>query len=467
MRTSRRLLGVAAVLAVASTFPSRARGAASTSLQQSVAPLAPLHPVGFDDPPGFTAPFVPPAPAGRATRFVAPNGNDSNPGTSAQPWRQIAHAASQAQPGDVIDIADGVYSSPIEIDVQGTAAQPVVFRATGANAIVSGAGTNSTDRDAIFITFAEHVVVHGLKIQNAFRSGVRVDQADHVTIQACVCSNNGRWGIFTDFADDLKLLGNECYGSVLEHGIYHSNSGDRAVIRGNWCHDNWSSGIQINADPSQGDDGISSECVVERNLLVRNGLGTGMGGGGAAINLASVRNCVIRNNVLISNRATGIALWDDGQGSQWGSKNNLIAHNTVLFEPAQGRFAVLFWNGSTNNVLKDNVLVGGARGAISFTADSLPGLDSDHNVLRSLSGWPIVVNDLSGQTYNLTAWQALGHDTHSFGGMPVFTNAAGGDWSLAPGSVGRDAGVDVGITRDYQGSPRPRGTGFDIGAYER
>lgn len=446
------------VLVVAPAFAQGAQPAGARSR---------LPPVSVDDPPGFAAPFVPPAPAGTATRWVSPNGSDSNPGTQALPWRQIAWAAEHVQPGDVVEILDGTYASPIEITIGGTASQPIVFRASGSGAIVSGAGTNATDRDAIFVTFADHVLVHGLRIQNAYRSGIRVDQSDHVTIQGCVCSNNGRWGIFTDFSDDLALLGNECHGSQLEHGIYHSNSGDRALIRGNYCHDNFSSGIQINADPSQGDDGISSECVVERNFLLRNGLGTGSGGGGAAINLASVRNSVIRNNVLIANRATGIALWDDGQGVQWGSRGNVIVHNTVRHDAGQGRFALLLWNGSVNNVVKDNLLVGGARGAISFTADSTSGLVSDWNVLFSQGGWPIVQNDVTGQSYTLAQWQATGRDAHSFAQNPAFANAAGGDWSLAVGSVGRDTGTNAGVERDYQGGLRPRGAGFDMGAYER
>lgn len=432
-----------------------------------IAAQTPISPLSFDDPQGFAAPFVPPAPAGAATRFVSPYGRDANPGTQSAPWREIAWAATHVSAGDIVDIADGTYASPITISVHGSAAQPVIFRATGDAAIVSGAGTNATNRDAVFVTFAEHVIVHGLKIQNAFRSSVRVDQSDHVRIQACVCSNGGTWGIFTDFSDDLSLLGNECYGSVREHGIYHSNSGDRALIRGNYCHDNFSSGIQINADPIAGGDGISSECVVERNFLLRNGLGTGMGGGGAAINLASVRNSTIRNNVLIANRATGIALWDDGQGTQWGSRDNVIVHNTVRHDAGQGRFAFLIWNGSTGNVLKDNLLVGGARGAISFTADSLSGFVSDHNVLFSQGGWPIVQNDITSQSYTLAQWQATGRDVHSYAQLPLFTNASGGDWSLSSASVGRDTGADVGVPRDYQGGVRPRGAGFDTGAYER
>ena len=417
-------------------------------------------------PPGFSAPFAPPAPAGTATRYVSPNGSNTNPGTQASPWREVSYAATQVHAGDIVDIADGTYNSPIVIQTLGTAAQPVMFRATGSGAIVSGAGTNSIDRDAVFLTFAAHVIVYGLKIQNAYRAGVRVDQSDHCIVEACTCSNNGRWGIFTDFADDLWLLGNECYGSVLEHGIYHSNSSDRGIIRGNYCHDNWSSGIQINADPSQGGDGISSNCVVDRNLLVRNGLGTGQGGGGAAINLASVRNCTIRNNVLVANRAGGIVLWDDGQGTQWGSKDNFILENTVVFNANEGRFALLLENGSTGNTVKDNVLIGGARGAITFTTDSLPGLVSDYNLLFDLGGWPLIVDDTTSQSYTFASWRALGNELHSLNQNAVFTNPGGNDWSLASGSPGRNAGTNAGVFVDYQGSARPGSGAFDIGAYE-
>jgi hypothetical protein len=46
--------------------------------------------------------------------FVAPNGNDSNPGTQAAPLRTIQRAANLAQPGDVITVHEGVYRERID-----------------------------------------------------------------------------------------------------------------------------------------------------------------------------------------------------------------------------------------------------------------------------------------------------------------------------------------------------------------
>ena len=47
-----------------------------------------------------------------------------------------------------------------------------------------------------------------------------------------------------------------------------------------------------------------------------------------------------------------------------------------------------------------------------------------------------------------------------------FVNAAGGNFHLMVGSDPIDAGEDVGITVDIEGTARPQGGGFDIGAYE-
>ncbi len=204
--------------------------------------------------------------------------------------------------------------------------------------------------------------------------------------------------------------------------------------------------------------------VISRNVVYNNGTG-----GGAAINLASVRGARIVNNLLFNNRAGGIAGWDDGAGTQWGSQNNLIVNNTIYFRYGEGRYCISLKNGSTGNVIINNILRGGARGAIEFDNDS--SLWSDYNLMTSLSGARVVTNEDTAAMWTLLQWRAAsGRDRHSVAGDPRFVRATSApyDFRLLPGSPALNTGAfrpDVDI--DLNWVARPQNGAFDMGCYEQ
>jgi len=76
-------------------------------------------------------------PAGNAL-YVATNGNDSNPGTLAQPLATIQRAVNLAQPGFTIFIRGGTYapSTNIQILSNGTSGQPITMRNYNAERVI-------------------------------------------------------------------------------------------------------------------------------------------------------------------------------------------------------------------------------------------------------------------------------------------------------------------------------------------
>jgi hypothetical protein len=74
-----------------------------------------------------------------ATLYVAPNGNDGNPGTQALPLLTIQEAADRAQPGTLVLVQPGVYRETVTVPTSGTEAQPIVFRGNGPGAVLDGA----------------------------------------------------------------------------------------------------------------------------------------------------------------------------------------------------------------------------------------------------------------------------------------------------------------------------------------
>lgn len=68
----------------------------------------------------------------------------------------------------------------------------------------------------------------------------------------------------------------------------------------------------------------------------------------------------------------------------------------------------------------------------------------------------------SWDTYHITN----GYETNSQYADPLFVSTVTPDFHLQAGSPCRDAGVDVGLTQDYDGHGAPQGSAPDIGAYE-
>jgi len=445
---------------------------------------------------GGQAPFVPAPPSGTATYYVDDSGaaSDSNNGlTPGTAWRTLQHAANTVVAGNIVEVLDGNYARFTISNKNGSAGNRIVFRALGTGAIINSGTSSSTapdNRDAIKITFCSYITIHGLRTTNAYRSGCRVDYAPNVTIQGCVFGDGGTWGCFTDYSDDCHLLGNECFGSQREHGIYHSNGGDRALIVGNYCHNNAAGGIQINADPQSivggggtHEDGICEQCVIERNWCVDNGGGSAAvpgasppsAGGGACLNFASIRNCDIRNNLLRTQyNQSGIVLWDDGNtqsgiGPGYGSMNNRVYHNTIIFSAGVTRHIFVLRNGSSGNNIRNNICYGGARGIFEFDAGSISGLVEGNNVVYKPSGWAFATNEETSTPYTTLAnWQTLtGQGGNDDTGQPLFTNAASDDYSVTAASPGRDDGVNIAISGTYDGASRPQGAGYDRGCFEK
>jgi parallel beta-helix repeat protein len=398
---------------------------------------------------------------------AATGGSNSNPGTAALPWATLQYAANQVAAGDRVVVRPGNYTG-FYLDTSGAAGSPIEFIAEPGARITQ---RNATTPDGVNLELASHIVIDGFEVIGMPRAGVRsvgLDDAmaEFVTIRNVHAFDNGVWGIFTGHVNDLVIEHNETSGSIDEHGIYVSNSGDRPVLRGNMSWGNHGSGIHMNGDLSQGGDGIISGALVTGNWIFDNAKPVNGGplGGGSGINMDGVQDSRIENNLLYGNRASGISLYAiDGAE---GSSGNTIINNTV-HQPANGRWALNIQDGSTDATVLNNILVTehSFRGAIDVSEDSLPGLASDYNVVASR-----FTTNGGDSIQTLAQWQAAtGQDGHSqtATAAALFASWATGDYSLKSGSAAVDAGaVDGAPAVDLAGLLRPQGNGFDVGALE-
>ena len=389
------------------------------------------------------------------TFYVDPAGNDSAAGSISSPWRTLQKAANTVQAGDLVIVHVGHYAG-LYLTTSGTATNPITFRADPGVVIDT---QNPTTPDGINLEGASWIVIENFTVSGLPRAGIRSVTNNHVTIRGNTGDMNGRWGILTGFSDDLLIENNTMTRSVAEHGIYVGNSGDRPVIRRNVVWGNNANGVHMNGDLSQGGDGVISGAVVEDNIIHDNGVA-----GGSGINCDGVQSSIIRNNLLYNNHASGISLYqiDGGQPSI----NIQVLNNTIVMA-SDARWALNIQNASTGAVVRNNILYNqqSFRGSIAISSDSLPGLVSDTNVVMDRFS-----TDGGDTRVTLAAWRsATGQDAHSIIATPatLFANFAGNDYHLSSTSPARDAGGTIAnVTDDLEGTPRPQGSAFDIGAYE-
>lgn len=407
--------------------------------------------------------------SGPTTYYASPDGKDANPGTMDSPWRTIQRAKRVLKPGDALLLADGEYPGGVIFNTPGASGSPITFKAINpGRAILRG---DQTHQDDVFmVREASWVVIDGLVLQNAARNGIYVAVSDHVTIRNCVSHDNAVTGILTGGCQDLLIENCECYNNSEQHGIYVSCGSDRPIVRYNSLHDNGRCGLQLNGDGRHTDptdkrrDGIVDSAVIDSNILYGNGAN-----GGGAINLACVRNSTVINNLIYNNKAGGISLFNDETRlhPEWGSKNNVIAANTIYFRPGEGRWCITFTHGSTDNTLQDNILMGGGRGAYAF--DETCSFKADHNLLYNPK-YPFLANDSDTEKMlTITAYQDLtGNDTHSVFADPKFRDPGGQtpDFHVKADSPAIQAGVAMQqVQADADGNNTPDTIAPDLGCF--
>jgi hypothetical protein len=114
------------------------------------------------------------------TYYVAPNGNNANPGTEAQPWQTITKANQTLVAGDTVYIKAGTYSSYIEPINSGTAQNPIVFRNYGTDVVtISGAAYG------VRLDGKSYITVQGINVTASAHHLYIINGAHHNTIAYC------------------------------------------------------------------------------------------------------------------------------------------------------------------------------------------------------------------------------------------------------------------------------------------
>ncbi|MGK3938250.1 hypothetical protein RKD19_001093 [Streptomyces canus] len=207
------------------------------------------------------------AAAAPTTLVVATNGNDTAPGTLAQPLRTVQRAVDLAKPGDTISVRAGTYAltDNITVTTSGTASQPITLGAyQGERVVIDGEQLA-----------ASHTPVGG-SIPRAERGAIH-QEASYWRISDLEIVN-GPYGVYCD----------GCNGNVF------------ARLK---THDNYESGFQL--------QGASSDNQILNldSWANRDPRKNGESADGLAVKEGSGTGNVVRGARLWNNVDDGLDLW--------------------------------------------------------------------------------------------------------------------------------------------------------------
>lgn len=310
------------------------------------------------------------------TLYLSPDGNDDVEPVEGAVFKTFAGVLPHLWAGDTLIVKKGVYEGGFHIRRGAHENAPLIIKGEP-GALIKGSGDS---RDAVNLHDCEHVIIDGLAVTSAKRAGIYLDHGKFITIRNCHTFDNGKWGIFTNHTSDFILENNECSGSGIEHGIYHSNSGDNFIVRGNIIHHNNANGLHVNGDPAYGGDGVISKGIIEGNIIFANGKA-----GGAAINMTHVQDVLVRNNLIYDNLSGAITFYQDTGTPNQGSKRALVLNNTIFFNQNEGRAPVILGMTTEKFAFYNNIVVPGASNpAYEINAINLPTILSDHNLIMRM-----------------------------------------------------------------------------------
>lgn len=332
------------------------------------------------------------------TLYVSPSGDDTHPGTLAQPWRTIQKAANSAKPGNKVYVRGGVYREKVNIGISGTVRQGFIsfLNYPGERPIVDGTGLTvpAEESGLIFITDRSFIKIAGFELRNLKTTvsgrvpvGIHVrGAAHHITLSSntihhiehnrqadhdvdahgiavygdnaakpvhhLVISNNHLHHLTLGSSEALVVNGNVSYFSITNNTVHDSNnigidaigfekvSADPASdqARNGLIAGNHVYNIDARGNPAYGNDPSADGIYIDggRNIIVERNI---VHHNNIGIELASEHAGRSTRDIIVRNNFVYlndvVGITLGGYNKQRGSTENCVIVNNTLFQNDQ------------------------------------------------------------------------------------------------------------------------------------
>ena len=402
--------------------------------------------------------------------YVDPSSPSSTSnGSINYPWKTIAQVNSGTgllNPGDTVFFKRGqVYSGKLTINRSGSSVAPIVYTNYGTGELPE---FNNAVSDIINIYNKQYIVVDGIKIidrsisetdhtvQAKISYAINIENSPYCTIKNCDISRVGVGISVTTGSNYTNIIGNYMHNmrmvrntptSVNPDDDYGANPMVIGSSNNNISNNRFEECWALSYD--YGYDGGAVEffgTAMNNNKVTYN---TAINCNGF-IEIGSSSNGLAENNLIAYNKIINcgiIGVYQNGSTFTVAVKNLQYYNNTIVETLKQySKPSVLFWMAGTGTAgmvsVKNNIFWLSSGVNVASSKFNTGQMIHTNNIYRMTSG-------ILGMTMNST--EVLSNNAN------LFTNTTGDvsgwDLRLPTGSLGINFGTNVGIVKDFQGTP--------------
>jgi hypothetical protein len=277
--------------------------------------------------------------------YVAPNGNDSNPGSASAPFRTIARAARATRASTTVFVAPGTYAGGIKTTISGSASARIYFVSTtkwGAKIGVAGAsGKTGWDNRGNYVDIVGFEVNgNGGKWTAGIYNGgsydmIRANYVHHIA-KGVGCTSAGGSAIGVDsYYKGVKsdVIGNLVHdigpaGCRFVQGIYVSTSGS---VKNNVAYRVAEGAIHLWHD--------ANRVIITNNTVTTSNTGIIVGGGDFYHTKGPADYIAVHSNIVYDNK---MGISEQGKTG----RNNTYRNNLVFKNPT---YDIRLKNGLTHS----------------------------------------------------------------------------------------------------------------------
>lgn len=399
----------------------------------------------------------------------APNADDANPGTYAEPFQTLYRPRQVMQAGDIVYVKGGTFSTSDPAS-PGWDAVLLLHPETDPN--------GTADRPIAYIGYPGDRPL--INAPEPLRRGIYMDPGMMYYVFANLSFTQGLTpyeGMLQMGGDGHRAVGNDLHDALASTGMGVGGNSAHYRIFGNLIRNNgqddWEDGVGFyiqgfgtNEDIDFGWNEIRDQRgrraiqlfgheagdrmdnirihdnLISSSLQLRNNILLGGSDGGTEV----LGTIYVYNNIIVGSDWEGLRV-NDPDGTVF-ILNNVLYDNGTLGPDSHAQIHIER-AGAGRVTVQNNILYAEAgQTYLEFGPGMDPSaLNASHNLVYNAGGCP--------------AW-----DAGCVNADPLLVNPASLDFRLTAGSPAIDAGSSTGVAGDFAGIARPQGSAYDIGAME-